>query len=263
MADMKYLPLFYDVLDDYIELDDASFGRVVRAALAYMKQGEEPNGFTLAESFAFKSICKAAKRSADKYEARCEKNRENIRKRWENRIQPNTNVYDGIPTNTNEYETIPTDTKNTKNKEQRIKNKEKTSSNDVCVEPSGEASTPPDTDEVVSALILNDGTMYHLTESMAERYEKLYPAVDIRQEFRNMAGWCIGNPLKRKTKNGVGRFVTNWLSGEQNKYKGSRTPVPDYRPPQNNSSEMFDFLNAVIEGRDNDPSGNSSYTENS
>jgi zinc protease len=71
-------------------------------------------------------------------------------------------------------------------------------------------------DEVVCALVLNDHSLYHLTESMAEKYEKLYPAVDVRQEFRNMSGWCEANPMKRKTRVGVKRFVTSWLAREQN-----------------------------------------------
>lgn len=43
-----------------------------------------------------------------KYEERCRKNSDNVRKRWDNRIQSNTNVYDGIQSynsNTNDTNT--------------------------------------------------------------------------------------------------------------------------------------------------------------
>ena len=222
LADMKYLPLFYSYTDTLSVLTDEQLGRVIRAALAYMQSGTEPQLEPI-EALAFGIIKKDAERSAGKYEAMCEKNRQNVQKRWESKKQSDTTVYDGIRPYTSEYETIPTDTKNTKDKGKRIKDKGKTSSNDVSAESSEESSTPPDTDEIICALILNDSTLYHLTESMAEQYEKLYPAVDVRQEFRNMAGWCDVNPMKRKTRGGVKRFVVNWLAREQN--RGRLVPV--------------------------------------
>lgn len=69
----------------------------------------------------------------------------------------------------------------------------------------------------VSALILNDGSEWLPLQCDFEEYERLYPAVDVRQQFNEMRAWCINNPKKRKTKSGIKRFVGNWLSGEQNK----------------------------------------------
>ena len=37
------------------------------------------------------------------------------------------------------------------------------------------------------------------------------------QELRKMQGWIESNPAKRKTKNGIERFVTGWLAKEQDK----------------------------------------------
>ena len=53
-------------------------------------------------------------------------------------------------------------------------------------------------------------------------------AVDVRQEFANMRGWCLGNPTKRKTRSGVRRFVAAWLAKEQNRSKGRDAPVNRY-----------------------------------
>ena len=47
----------------------------------------------------------------ERYEEVCNKNRENVKKRW----NKNTTVYDRIQSNTNGYDTIPLDTKNTDN----------------------------------------------------------------------------------------------------------------------------------------------------
>lgn len=69
----------------------------------------------------------------------------------------------------------------------------------------------------VEALILNDGSTWRPTVSQYEEFKRLYPAVNVDQEFRNMRGWCIGKPTQRKTKRGIMRFVTGWLSREQNR----------------------------------------------
>lgn len=80
-----------------------------------------------------------------------------------------------------------------------------------CSEPET-ASKPP-----VISLPLNTGKEFPISQSQVDEWTNLYPAVDIMQELRNMRGWCQSNPKKRKTKNGVLRFVTGWLSREQDK----------------------------------------------
>ena len=225
LADMKYLPLFYSYEEALSSLTDEQFGRVIRAALAYMQSGTEPQLEPI-EALAFGIIKRDAERSADKYEETCRKRKEAADKRWERQkqeTQADANASKSMQMDANADFAMQTDAKDAKDKGQRTKDKGQTSSNDVCAESSEEASTPPDTDEIICALILNDSTLYHLTESMAEQYEKLYPAVDVRQEFRNMAGWCDVNPMKRKTRGGVKRFVVNWLAREQN--RGRSVPV--------------------------------------
>lgn len=85
-------------------------------------------------------------------------------------------------------------------------------------------STEPESDSVqyadVEAIILNDGSEWKPTVKQFDEYCRLYANVNVRQEFASMRGWCIGNPSRRKTKSGVTRFVTNWLSKAQN--QGSR-----------------------------------------
>jgi hypothetical protein len=80
---------------------------------------------------------------------------------------------------------------------------------EVCAEPAAPA--------LFVTLTLNDKSEYPIFETQIAEWQGLYPAVDIRQELRNMRGWCIANPSKRKTKSGILRFVTSWLAKEQNK----------------------------------------------
>lgn len=73
----------------------------------------------------------------------------------------------------------------------------------------------------VFSLPLNDGSEYPITQKQIDEWTELYPAVDVMQELRNMKGWCLGNPTKRKTKSGINRFINGWLSREQNKGGGN------------------------------------------
>jgi hypothetical protein len=82
---------------------------------------------------------------------------------------------------------------------------------------SGAEKTQPRTGEPLPAeaifisLPLTGGMTYPVTlDYIASRME-LYPAVDIRQELRNMCGWLESNPKKRKTPNGIRKFITTWL----------------------------------------------------
>ncbi len=75
----------------------------------------------------------------------------------------------------------------------------------------------------IEALILNTGEEWRPKESDFEEYTRLYPGVDVPQEFRKMRAWCINNPKKRKTVKGIKRFVGNWLNSAQDEVTKNRT----------------------------------------
>ena len=81
--------------------------------------------------------------------------------------------------------------------------------------PEKNPQTVPD-EPFVFTLLLNDDTSHGVTASEIAEYRKLYPAVDVAQEFRNMIGWINSNPTKRKTKAGIRRFINSWLARKQN-----------------------------------------------
>lgn len=80
-----------------------------------------------------------------------------------------------------------------------------------CAEPKA-GSTPP-----VEELPLNDGSEYGVTEEQCREWAELYPSVDVQQQLRNMRGWLLSNKERRKTRRGINRFITNWLSREQDR----------------------------------------------
>lgn len=69
----------------------------------------------------------------------------------------------------------------------------------------------------VVLLPLNDGSEYPITQEQVSEFIALYPAVDVEQQFRAMRAWCVSNPAKRKTRNGIMRFANSWLAKEQDK----------------------------------------------
>ena len=66
-------------------------------------------------------------------------------------------------------------------------------------------------------IVLNDKSLYDVTEQELQEWRGLYPAVDVEQELRNMHGWADANPKQRKTRAGIRRFITAWLSKAQDK----------------------------------------------
>lgn len=92
----------------------------------------------------------------------------------------------------------------------------------VCAE---QAPAPP-----VITLPLNDGTQYPVIQTQVDEWVKLYPAVDVMQQLRNMRGWLDSKPERRKTLRGIKAFITRWLSTEQDKGRAapqSKPGIPD------------------------------------
>ena len=72
--------------------------------------------------------------------------------------------------------------------------------------------TSADTLPIGIVIPLQDGE-YEITQGDLDTYTTAYPLVDVKQEFKKAALWCESNPSKRKTLNGIKRFLTNWMNG--------------------------------------------------
>ncbi len=92
--------------------------------------------------------------------------------------------------------------------------------NEFAQEPKDSKQESPDSPTVMT-ILTNTGDEWPVTESLIDQMRDLYPAVNVTQEFRNISGWSLGNPKKRKTKSGMMRFITAWLSKAQNQGGGS------------------------------------------
>ena len=118
----EFFCAYHSLLETTKRLNDAEFGRLMRAAITYSADGQELE-LSGRELMAWDMVKWQIDRDVAEYAKKCEKQRQNVMKRWD------TTVYDGksgIPTYTNVYQPIPTDTKHTKEKEKE-KEKETTS----------------------------------------------------------------------------------------------------------------------------------------
>ncbi|MFV0535196.1 MAG: hypothetical protein ACK5MR_16325 [Cumulibacter sp.] len=106
-----------------------------------------------------------------------------------------------------------------------------------CSEPpsgDSEPDIPPDKPHVVALPTNRHGTVgeeYPVTQSQIDEFRTLYPAVDVEQQLNAMRGWLKTNPGKRKTLNGMPRFINAWLSREQD--RGGTSAVTEQRNQQN------------------------------
>lgn len=88
-------------------------------------------------------------------------------------------------------------------------------------EPEPDFMPEPIPDPVFITLPLVGNEAHEITETEVDEYKALYPAVDVEQELRNMRGWLMDNPTRRKTKRGIAAFVGNWLRKEQDRGKSA------------------------------------------
>jgi len=74
-----------------------------------------------------------------------------------------------------------------------------------------------DSGPTVFDLPLIDGTEYGVTQELFFAYRDAFPAISIMGELAKMRAWLLTNPKNRKTRSGVGRFMTSWLSRAQDR----------------------------------------------
>ena len=133
------------------------------------------------------------------------------------------------------------------NRDKRIENKDKKNIiNNILAPSSDKQSLKLEVEADVEALILNDGTEWKPSAALVAEYVRLYPNVDVKQQFNEMRGWCIANPQKRKTKRGITKFVNNWLCKAQDKgYR--KTPTCNNYPQSSPSAEKESYSPDVFE----------------
>ena len=77
-------------------------------------------------------------------------------------------------------------------------------------------------ERVVIRIPLQGGREFEITPEFYAELDSIYSAVDTLQTLREIRGWCLGNPSRRKTGRGVKRFIVSWFAREQEKYGGKK-----------------------------------------
>lgn len=117
----------------------------------------------------------------------------------------------------------------TTNKNERKKENIKTDTSYLAQSDAGASSAPEPADEQeppVAMIPLADGSEFPVPASLVSEYAAAYPGVDVAGELAQVRAWCLSNPRKQKTKNGIRRFLNSWLDRAQNQVGGQRaSPV--------------------------------------
>lgn len=195
----QYFHAYFSYLENMKRLTDAEAGRLFRALLTYSQTGvlEELPGN---ERFVVDGMVAQIDRDNRRYEEKCEANRRNGAL--------------GGRASSDRKQTPPKEKEKEKETEKEMKKETSIEADASCAEPEA-ASTPP-----VITLPLNDGGEYPVTAEQYQEWAGLYPGVDILQQLRGMRGWLLANPVRKKTRRGIGKFINGWLSKEQD--RGSR-----------------------------------------
>ena len=136
--------------------------------------------------------------------------------------------------------------------------------NNTCPEQTSFASEP---DTGLPALILKDGSRFHISQTHLKEFVDAYPDVDVRDQILKMSQWLKTNPTKRKTKNGIMRFINSWIARAEQAYTLKpqsyvKITTPEYIRQQEEgtlpegktpSKELIErVLRLQQEGREND-----------
>lgn len=134
-------------------------------------------------------------------------------------------------------------------RDKRIENRDKKNIN-ILARSSDEQTSEPEAD--VEALILNDGSEWRPPQSLFAEYVRLYPNVDVKQQFNEMRGWCLSNPHKKKTRRGITRFVNSWLAREQDRgYRNSSGNAANY-PAKKAEAEKSGYDQVLFDRLENE-----------
>ena len=229
----KAFVLYTEYAVKFQKLSDEQLGMLLRMVFAYETDGTIADCDDLAVAVSFDVIREDLDKQNKKYQAKVEAGRVSAEKR----NSAKANKAEQTATEVNRVEQTPTDANRSQQTEGNV-TKEKEKEKEKEINTLNTISAPCDSRPVpsdpfskhvdaepladVEPLPLNDGTEFKLTQKSYEEYARLYPNVDVAQEFRNMRGWCLANPSRKKTPRGIKAFINRWLSEQQN------------RPPRNN-----------------------------
>lgn len=208
--------VYYDNEVIVLRLPDDEAGQLFKSLFPYGRERIKPDfDKNPALAMAFDILSMAIDRDKERYERRCEANRENGRK-------------GGLTKASNSKQSLANGKRGLANLADKDMDMDKhmekemhmDSSIDICPDP--EKSTP---EKSGILLPLNDSSFYDVPLDKMALWRDTYPAVDVERQLKRIAAWLDSNHTRRKTRRGIERFVNNWLSREQDEggiYKNGR-----------------------------------------
>ena len=181
MGDRTSFLVYSDIKAVLDEMSDEQVGQLFRGMVDYFVAGDDP-GFGGVLKFAFIPIRQQMDRDASKYERKCERNRENARKRWG---KDNATVCDGMRMHANHADTD-TDTDKDKDTDKDTdKDKDKDTDKDTdkdkeAAKSAPVASAPPSLSsfsaEAIAYLNEKAGSNYSASKKVRDQMEKIIKA---------------------------------------------------------------------------------------
>lgn len=101
----------------------------------------------------------------------------------------------------------------------RVESNGKEGSRDFSGEPEDPASPQPPVD-VAAFPCVGKVSQWTLLQPKLDEWQSCFPALDVLGEVRKARQWLLDNPGRRKTANGMTRFLFGWLERSQNRGKG-------------------------------------------
>ncbi len=89
-------------------------------------------------------------------------------------------------------------------------------------------------------LPLIDKTEFNISQTMIDDWQKVYKAIDVKFECERMRLWLEANPLNKKTRRGISRFINTWLSRSQDRAPKVEPKVN--QEPKENRPENKDLI---------------------
>jgi len=211
MADKKNKVIVYkDWISTFDKLSDDEAGKLIKHFFQYIND-LNPESDDRLITLLFEPIKQTLKRDLKAYEARCDKNKESVEKRWN---ESNTNVTDKVQPNTNEYKRIQPNTKHTDNDN----DSDSDNDNDTSVSESAHALIKFIKDKCPQVAKMK----YPLTLEESERLVNDYSKTDIAKLFNEMDNW---GDLKKKTS--ANKTFRSWAQrGSVKKITEQHTHTP-------------------------------------
>lgn len=213
MTERKSFILYTDYEEHLSLLSTQGKGELFEAIFYYIRTGNVPQ-LSAEVGIAFSFIRSQLDRDNEKYDKSIEQRKEAAKKsvqarkkRAEEAQGMTVNSVERKGTVVNSVERSSTDTVN-----DTVTDTDNVNNNIISCPEAQTASEPPQVQ-----LPLKYNSEYPVYRTQIDEWNTIYPDVDILQELRNMRGWLIANPARRKTKSGMLRFVNGWLKNEQNK----------------------------------------------